>query len=838
MTFSGLSQATDTEKRETPNTSYEILFSKSPEPIFALDVEGRFIFSNHKFTEFLGYDLGDLNKLQQSVIFHDLTAVRYHFELATKGTSTSFEVILKHKIGNHIPVKITLIPSMDENKMQSILGLCKSLSQSTEFKTDSHDTFKSLNHPHAFASMGTWEYDLLKTEYFWSKQMYEIFGVDHTSLTPAWNSAYKFVHPEDRKHDQNILRDALETAESTFLEYQINRSNGQQQNLLERSDIIKDKSERATNLVGTIDDITEISKVENELNKKRDQVLSIADHLYAVIWSFNNITKELTYCSSGIERFFGITVAAFKENPYILMGIIHPDDLQMAEESVGRILKGGKINSQCRVIDRNGIVKWVSVIIIPIFDREGTVTRIDGVIQDITDDKNYAETLSQMANFDYLTKLPNRHYFEKFLNRKIQKAKLDYNNSQFAVFYLDLDLFDFINDTFGHDVGDRLLEAIANRLRENLNMGAFLGRIAGDEFSILIEGIKEVNEAFTVAKRIIREMEAPFYIEGYELFVTVSIGISFFPVDGEDSHTLLKSANHALKRVKDLGRNDWQIYSPSMDVKSYKSFQLESDLHNAILNDEFFLEYQPRVDTLTGKIKGAEALIRWNHPDWGTVSPSEFIRMAEENGFIFEIGDWVLAEVCKLLGRWKEEGVTTVPISVNVSPKRLLKTDFVKSVQHLITSAGIEPDLIELELTEYEIIKNIEKTKQIISALKLFGVRFALDDFGTGYSSLSYLTELDFDTLKIDKSFIDGIGSSISNEGIIKSAIFLSKELGLDVVAEGVEEIEQFNFLLEEKCHQIQGYLFSRPVKEPELKRLLNKGIIGTKKNGRETNFW
>lgn len=725
-------------------------------------------------------------------------------------------------------MKIMLIPSVDANKSPFILGLCKNMLMSDGFKISENYTFKNPNHVQTFTNMGTWEYDFFKGECFWSKQMYQIFGLEHSSLIPAWNSAYKFVHPEDRKHYEDILRNALETGEPSILEYGIIKSSGQQRKLLERIDIVKDKSGRATSLIGTVDDITDISKFENKLIEKREEFLSIADHLHAVIWSFNYITKEITYCSSGIEKLFGITQVAFKKNPSILIGTIHPEDLEIAKETKRKIAIGEKINSQLRVINRQGIVKWVSVIIIPIFNREGELSSIDGIIQDITEDKNHAEALSELACFDYLTKLPNRHYFEKYCNNKIEHAVLD--DSQFAVFYIDLDLFDYINDTFGHDIGDRLLEAISERLRENLNKGAFLARIAGDEFAILIEDIKEVNEALPVAKRIIKEMEASFNIDGYELFVTVSIGISFFPIDGEDSHTLLKNANHALKRVKDLGRNDWQIYSPSMDVKSFKSFQLESDLHKAILNHEFFLEYQPKVDTVTGKIKGAEALIRWNHPDWGTVSPGEFIRMAEENGFIFEIGDWVLAEVCKLLGRWKEEGMPIVPISVNVSPKRLLKTDFVKSVQALVTSAGIEPSLIELELTEYVIIKNIEQTKQIISALKSFGVRFALDDFGTGYSSLSYLTELDFDTLKIDKSFIDGIGSSLSNEGIIKSAIFLSKELGLQVVAEGVEGIEQYKFLMEEECHQIQGYLFSRPVKETELKSLLNKGVMAAKR--------
>lgn len=827
MNIYDLPKQFDLEKIKIFNPGYETLFLESPEATFALDLNGRFIFANPKFKEFLGYDMKDLNKLQKNIIYHDSATASHHFNLAAKGISSTFEAVLINKKGNHLPVKVYFIPSIDANKTYFILGICKNMPESLHFENDHDRVFNSSNQFQRLAKMGTWEYDLLKNECFWSKQMYNIFGVDHTHLTPIWNSAYHFVHPDDKKYYESKLTNALKKGESSIIKYRIIKNSGQTRLLLERIDMIKNKRGRVIRLMGSVKDITDVRKLETRLMKSKDQFRSITDHLHAVIWSFNYRVKEVTYCSSGIEKLFGITASAFKENPHVLMDSVHPEDLLTLKKTTEKIFNGEQLNSQFRIIDRNGVTKRILSVTMPIFDNEGKLWRIDGIIQDITEDKNYTEVLSELVYYDYLTKLPNRHYFEQFLKEKIKSAKLE--DRQFAIFYLDLDLFDYVNDTFGYDVGDRLLAAIAHRLRKNLNETAFLARIAGDEFTICIEGITEIAEAFPVAQKIIKEMEAPFYIDGSELFVTVSIGISFFPFDGEDSHTLLKNANNALKKVKDIGRNDWQIYSPSMDIKSFKSFQLESDLHKAMANREFYLEYQPKVDTITGKIKGAEALIRWKHPDWGTVSPGEFIMMAEENGLIFELGDWVLEEVCKLLSRWKEEGIEAVPISVNISPKRLLKDDFTKTVKKLITSAGIAPSLIELELTEYVIVKNIEKIKQIILDLKGFGVRFALDDFGTGYSSLSYLKDIAFDTLKIDKSFIDGICLNQSNEGIIKAAIFLSKELRLDVVAEGVERKEQFNFLLEQECHQIQGYLLSKPVKEPEFKGLLKRGMIQVK---------
>ncbi len=447
----------------------------------------------------------------------------------------------------------------------------------------------------------------------------------------------------------------------------------------------------------------------------------------------------------------------------------------------------------------------------------------------MTEEKKHQETLDFIANHDYLTKLPNRTCFDRKLNDHISGAVAE--GGQFAVFYLDLDRLNSINETLGYHIGDQLLAAFSNRLLQNLPEDTFLARIGGDEFALCIEAIEEVEDALPIARRIIKEMQRPFYIDDYELFITASIGISYYPFDGDDPLTLLKNANQALKRVKEKGNNDWQIYSSSMNIESFKMYQLERDLRKALINEEFYLVYQPKVNTETGRIEGAEALIRWKHPEWGVVSPGEFIPLAEESGAVLAMGDWVLQEVCATLSGWIRERLPVVPISVNISPKRLLRSDFVQQVKEIITAAGISPSLIEFELTEYVVIQNTEMTKKVISHLKSFGIRFALDDFGTGYSSLSYLMDLDIDTLKIDKSFIDGIGLNKANEGIIKGTLFLANELGIRTVAEGVEEHNQVSFLLQQGCPQIQGYYFSKPVETVEFKKQLRHGVIKRERN-------
>lgn len=562
---------------------------------------------------------------------------------------------------------------------------------------------------------------------------------------------------------------------------------------------------------------------------RSEPFVDFAEHLHAGILLFDNNKGRVIYCSPGIEKIFGITVSVFKENPDVLMKSVHPKELLTAEKCREQFLDGEKLNVQLRIINRKGIIKWLSVITFPQFEREGELSHTYCMIQDIPQETEHTATLSKMAFNDFLTGLPNRHYLKHYVDKYIKNAKLE--GEQFSLLYLDLDQFNLINDTYGHDVGDKLLIAISQRLQKQLNGSeALIGRIAGDELAILVEEIKDVGEAFPIAKRIIKEVEAPFYIDGHKIYITASIGISYFPADGDSFHSLIKNASRVLKKAKNIVSHDWKIYSSSMDVTSYKYLQLERDLPKAIVNDEFFLEYHPKVDAETGRIKGAEALIRWNHPNWGTVFPGEFFSIAEESGVIFELGDWVLKEVCTQIRKWQEEEIPIVPISVNIFPKRLLKADFTKCLKEWIMSADIHPNLVEIEVTEDAITENIEKMKTIIADLKEFGVRFSWDDFGTGNSSLSYLMDLEFDTLKIDKSIIDGIGSNKYNEAMIKSTIFLAKELGFQVVAEGVEGLQQFNFLAEQGCDQIQGYLFTNPVIEHEFVKLLKKQVIPTKK--------
>lgn len=800
------------------------LFLKSPDAVFVMNAEGRIVTINKKLTALLGYKLFEIEKIKKNLTSENNEKLKHHIHLAMNRIPSSFSIVLTHKKGHSILVNMTLTPSVGKEKPSFIFGLCKRMTELRAMEEEMDKLADDLEEAQSFANIGSWEYDVKGGKFFWSKQAYQIFGIGKTDVTIGWKDYLNLIHPSDAERFEKTFANAIDGKGGCSTEHRIIRVDGEERIVIQRTNLMLDERQKIVRLFGTIQDITEKKQIECELEENKKWFQSVANHLPVGIWSFDVVKRKITFCSKGIEDIYGITREVFNENPLQWLEFIHPMDFPHVSKERMRLFAGEKLTLRYWITDGKGQEKWISNQIIPFMDADNNVIRIDGITQDITEEKKYTDALAFLANHDQLTGLPNRHYFNKQINELIEKSRQD--EKQFSVFSIDLDRFKYINDTFGYEVGDKLLRAFPTRLNKILGKDAFIARLEGDGFVLCVKGLHNQDDYFQLATTIIDEVKKPFHIDDYEFFITASIGISFYPIDGDDAFTLLKNAASALHKAKEHGRNDWEVYSASVNIESFKRYQLENDMRKAIENEEFFLELQPKVNAKTGKIKGAEALIRWHHPEWGIVSPGEFIPLAEENGCIFEMGDWVLREVCRLLRHWQKEGISVVPISINVSPKRLLKTDFVASVKNAIEQANIQPSLIELELTENVVIRNMETTRRVITELKDYGVQFALDDFGTGYSSLTYLKELDIDTLKIDKSFIDGINKNKVNEGISKGVIFLAKELGVKVVAEGVEQKEQLHFLVQQECSQIQGYLFSKPVRKDDFKRLLFKGFL------------
>lgn len=425
-----------------------------------------------------------------------------------------------------------------------------------------------------------------------------------------------------------------------------------------------------------------------------------------------------------------------------------------------------------------------------------------------------SETLKHMAKHDPLTGLPNRTLFQEYLAITFERARRKKTN--FAVMYLDLDNFKDINDSLGHHIGDLVLKAFGERLTQHLRKSDIISRLGGDEFTVLADSLPKEEEAAIVARKILASLEEPFYLEGKEVPLSLSIGIATYPSSGGNPGILLRNADTALYRAKEMGRNNFQFFTSQMNTAAAERHSMEKALHRAVENEEFVIFYQPQIDLRSNRIAGAEALIRWKHPERGILAPGHFLNLATETGLMIPIGEWVLEKACSQMREWAKGDNPPFRIAVNISGQHFQKNGAIDSLARLLKKTGIDPSFIELELTEEVLIERVEENIEALWRLREMGVHIAIDDFGTGYSSLSYLKHFPINTLKIDRSFVQQLMANEKDAIITKSVISLAHDLGLKVVAEGVETADQLPFLLDQHCDEVQGYYYSRPVPAQE----------------------
>ncbi|HSD95552.1 MAG TPA: EAL domain-containing protein, partial [Sulfuricaulis sp.] len=447
---------------------------------------------------------------------------------------------------------------------------------------------------------------------------------------------------------------------------------------------------------------------------------------------------------------------------------------------------------------------------------------IQAIVRDVTERMQAQQRLQYLAHHDALTDLPNRALFHERLEHALRRAR--WTQRPLAVLFLDLDRFKNINDTLGHDIGDSALRVASERLKECVREGDTVARLGGDEFTVLLEDIANADDVPAIAQKIVDALSRPFSVNNREFVITTSIGVSLYPGDGEDSQKLLRNADTAMYRAKDLGRNKYQFYSSEMSAKALEKFMLETSLRHALEREEFLLHYQPQVNLATGLITGVEALLRWQHPDLGLVSPFQFIPVAEETGLMKSIDKWVLQTACDRARRWKSSGMPPLSMTVNLSGASFSEPNLVDMVARALHQAGLSPEILELEITENVIMQNAPATVDMLQALNRMGIRLAVDDFGAGHSSLSYLKRFPIDTLKIDQSFVRDVTTDPDDASIVTAIIAMAHGLQLKVIADGVETPDQLVFLRNHGCDGMQGYLFSRPQPEAEITRLLLSG--------------
>jgi diguanylate cyclase (GGDEF)-like protein/PAS domain S-box-containing protein len=480
--------------------------------------------------------------------------------------------------------------------------------------------------------------------------------------------------------------------------------------------------------------------------------------------------------------------------------------------------------SSCVLVRRDGVAIPIEESIAPIHNREGRAIGAVIVFRDVSAARATALQITHSAEHDFLTGLPNR----MLLNDRIDQAIIlaQRSSMKVAVLFLDLDGFKHINDSLGHPIGDKLLKSIATRLAKCVRSTDTVSRQGGDEFVVLLSEINRPNSVSITATKILEAIASSHSVEQHDLHITASIGVSTYPDDGLNAETLIKNADTAMYQMKENGRQGYRFFTPAMNARAVERQSIEESLRRALLRDEFVLHYQPMVSLATRAIVGAEALIRWTHPTRGSMEPAQFIPIAEDCGLIVPIGRWVLREACKQSRAWIDSGYPAISMAVNVSATEIGEARFLEEVFEILRNSGLEPGLLEIELTESVLMKRVESTVLILKALRERGAHVAIDDFGTGYSSLSYLRKFPIDTLKVDQSFVRQIGAGGGDAAIVTAVINMALSLKLRIVAEGVETKAELSFLEAHKCDVAQGFFFSKPVCAQEFVKLLKRDTL------------
>lgn len=657
-----------------------------------------------------------------------------------------------------------------------------------------------------------WEYDVVADRWSYiAPQVTRMLGYAPEEWTnfQFWTD---HLHEADREWVTLYCKQKTQQGKAHTFDYRFLKKDGKTVWL---RDFISIEMEfnRPIRLRGLMIDITERKTTELELKK-----LSLAVKQSPAAVVITDIQGAIEYINPKFTRITGYTLEEVRgRNPRILQsGNMPPEVYQNLWETISL---GEEWHGELENKRKDGSFFWELASISPVRDKTGKITHFIGVKEDITERKRYEKRLHHMATHDELTGLANRTLLQERLNQSLQHAYG--SNRQVAVLLLDLDRFKVINDSLGHDFGDKLLGAVAKRLSKSVRTGDIIARLGGDEFVVLLPEVDEASTAALVANKLLQCLSAPFVIDGREIIVTASMGICLSSPDSNDETTLIRNADIAMYRAKSAG-NNFAFYSPDMNRQIIETMELESALRLALEREEFCLHYQPIVDLASGRITGCEALIRWQHPSRGMVSPGDFIPLAEETGLIVDIGNWVLIEACRQAKAWQTAGLPPLVVSVNLSARQFRKDDLAQSVQLVLEQTGLDASLLDLELTESMIMDDSIGAVRTMQDLKKLGVVLSLDDFGTGYSSLNYLRRFPVDTLKIDRSFVGDVASDPSCASVTTSIIAIAHNLKLKTVAEGVENREQLAFLAGCGCDSYQGFVFSKPLSAQQFAALIS----------------
>lgn len=785
-----------------------------PDALLIIDGQGSIVWSNLQASKLLGYTQEELEQLSIESLVppefrKDHVHKREHFFNspsnrplnATLGTLKALT-----KDGKSIPVDISLSHFEHENKTW-VFAAVRDVSEQLNQRQKILESERLIQHSHSNALLGTWDWDIEKGHAKWSQDLFKLFGISSEDNCMTHKKFLSLIHPEDAHRVEAAAETAMIADIPNQVEYRIQRPDGETLHVLQNGAVYRDSSGKPERMLGTIQDVTQEKSTQRRLNLSQTIFSHTSEGLLIVDGQGCIVEVNPALCNlTG----FSTTELIGSHASHLLpreQGLFKYRDCLRSLQS--NASWQGEINCRCK----NSPPLTCLASITTVNTHRDSFTHYVASIRDISLLKKNEDQLQYLAHYDQLTQLPNRTLFLQSLDEALEYATI--KSTEVAVFYIDLDGFKQVNDTQGHNAGDELLQRIADLLRAIAPDDAMVARLAGDEFALLISCAECADCVQPIAQSLVDTLNISMEYPDCILEISASVGVAIFPDDGVEALDFISKADKAMYQAKNQGRNNFQRYDPEQGEKIIQRIQLLSDMRTAINEQQFLLHYQPKYD-LSDQLVGAEALVRWQHPERGMVSPLDFIPLAEDSGLILNIGELIFDMACQFAAKWQQASNLPLRIAINLSARQLHERSLIKTIETSIANAGISSANIELEITESVVMGDVTACLEILSQLQQSGFSIAIDDFGTGYSSLSYLKRLPVDTLKIDREFIASLPEDVDDCSIVTAITSMAHTLGKKVVAEGVETEAQRLFLKDLGCEEIQGYLISKPLPAEE----------------------
>jgi diguanylate cyclase (GGDEF)-like protein/PAS domain S-box-containing protein len=796
---------TDSKKRAVTGTGEEALLrrfpSENPNPVFGIRPDGSILYANDVAKPVLEKCSSGLNRQIPDSCKGALD------EALRSGSVRELDVPVEERT-----YQITFIPSKSGDVVFAYGKDVTDRKKGEEILMRSRETLAKAQE---IAHIGNWDWNIKTGGLEWSDEIYRIFGFKPQEFTATYNAFLERLHPDDRQGVEDAVTGAVAGKAPYEVEHRIVRPDGEERIVLEWGEVFYVEKGEPYRMLGIVQDITSRKRSEDRLKLARGIFENALEGVLVT-----DADGKIIMVNPAFTRITGYSAEeVLGQDPRILQSERQPKEFY--EAMWKSLLTDGKWAGEIWNRRKNGEAFPENLSITAVNDKYGRVMQYVSVFYDLSEMKRSEEEITYKSNFDALTKLPNRTLFMDRLDRALVRHSKD--NKELAVLYIGIDGFRKVNESMGYTVGDALLQAIAKRLTETIGKLSTPSRFGGDEYVILLDDIESSGQIAELAAEIFDTFRLPFRAGEESIFLTASVGVSAFPDDGDTSEILIKNSNIAMTQAKKNGRDRYSFFTPEMNERAVYRMSTENDLRTAIKQSQFVLYYQPKVELGSERVIGMEALIRWNHPTIGLMSPFDFIPVAEEAGIIVEMGNWIFLEACMQASEWNRKGFSPIVVAVNVSGKQFAEPDIDRKIKDILDRSGLAPELLQLEITESVVMENVESAIGILNRLKKLGLTLSIDDFGTGYSSFAYLKKFPLDYLKIDKVFVDDIATNEDDIELIAAIISMAHTLKLKVIAEGVETKEQVEVLKRLECDMIQGYYYGKPMPADEMEKFLAK---------------